>query len=71
MMNKKGKGGMYDDSAVANSGVYKALERNPNAKKSLNEAPCGPYSHMMAEDGMVGYEGDTTVKTGRGTFNFK
>lgn len=63
--------GMYGDSDKAASGVKAALKRNPNKQKKLNETPCGPYSHMMAEDGMVGMEGETTVKTSRGTFSFK
>ena len=58
-------------SGKSDSGVKAAQKRNPNKETELNDTPCGPHAVTHGEPGYGGMHGDTSVKTSRGSFNFK
>ena len=62
---------MMNENA-SKSGVVAAGKRNPNKEPELNDAPTGPYSHMMGYEGDSGMHGDVNVSGKNGMkFHFK
>lgn len=65
------KGGGGRSGGAHGQGGLKAAKRNPNKHPSLNDTPCGPYSHKLGYTGDGGYHGDASVDHRGASFNFK
>jgi len=56
----------------SSSGLSAAEGRNPNSHPNVNDAPTGPYSHLMGKTDDGGMAGGTSVSGKNGAkFNFK
>lgn len=66
---EKKPGGAMSGSAP---GVAAAQSRNPNKHSAVNDAPDGPYSHMLGHTDDGGMHGDVTASGKNGEkFHFK